>query len=49
MRFLLKVVGDEEIVQNRESKELRWIGKNISELPTNNPSVVRMFHKWISL
>ncbi|MBP6892670.1 NUDIX hydrolase [Candidatus Babeliales bacterium] len=49
VRFLLKVVGDEELMQNRESKELRWIDKNISELPTDNPSVVRMFHKWISL
>ena len=47
VRFLLKVVGDEEIVQNRESKELRWIGKNILELPTDNPSVVRMFNKWL--
>jgi len=28
IRFLLQVVGDEEVVQNRESKELRWIGKD---------------------
>lgn len=46
VRFLLKVVGDEEIIQNKESKELRWIGKNRAELPTNNASVVRMFDKW---
>lgn len=46
IRFLLQVVSDEEIVQNRESKELRWIGKNRQELPTDNPSVIRMFEKW---
>jgi len=46
VRFLLQVATDEEIVQNRESKELRWIGKDIAQLPTDNPSVVRMFNKW---
>ncbi len=46
VRFLLQVTSDEDIVSNRESKELRWIGKNRSELPTDNPSVVRMFQKW---
>lgn len=46
VRFLLQVQGDDTIVQNRESKELRWIGKNKTELPTSNPSVVRMFDKW---
>ncbi len=46
IRFLLQVASDEEIVQNRESKELRWIGKNREELPTDNPSVIRMFEKW---
>ena len=49
VRFILKVEGDEKVVQNRESKELRWIGKNKEELPTNNPSIVRMFNKWIAL
>ena len=47
IRYLLQVVSDEQVVQNRESKELRWIGKNEAELPTDNPSVVRMFTKWI--
>lgn len=46
IRFLLQVVGNEEIIKNRESKELRWIGKEIKALPTDNPSVVRMFKKW---
>jgi len=48
IRFLLQVVSDEQIIQNRESKELRWIGKSFNELPTDNPSVIRMFTKWIS-
>ncbi len=49
VRFLLKVTSDEEVIQNRESKELRWISKSKSGLPTDNPSVVRMFDKWISM
>jgi 8-oxo-dGTP pyrophosphatase MutT (NUDIX family) len=47
VRFLLQVVSDEDIVQNTESKELRWIKKEITALPTQNPSVVRMFNKWL--
>ena len=49
VRFLLSVASDEEIVQNRESKELRWISNNPDELPTDNLSVVRMFNKWLTL
>jgi 8-oxo-dGTP pyrophosphatase MutT (NUDIX family) len=49
VRFLLHVVSDEQIVQNKESKELRWIGKDYSELPTDRESVVRMFNKWLLL
>jgi len=47
IRFLLQVISDEQIVQNSESKELRWIGKNIDELPTDKRSVARMRSKWI--
>lgn len=49
IRFLLQVTSDEDIIQNSESKELRWIGKNRSELPTEGKSVGRMFEKWIAL
>ncbi len=49
VRFLLIVDSNEDIVQNRESKELRWIAKNPGALPTDNPSVVRMFNKWMNL
>lgn len=47
IRFLLQVVGDEDFVQNRESKELRWVTKDRNLLPTNEQSVVRMFDKWV--
>lgn len=49
VRFLLQVVSDESVKQNRESKELRWIGANINDLPTDNPSVIRMHQKWVNL
>lgn len=49
VRFLLRVVSDEEIIQNGESKELRWISKDIDKLPTNATSVTRMFYKWLAL
>jgi len=47
VRFLLQVTSDEQVEQNSESKELRWIGKNREELPTNELSVTRMFDKWV--
>lgn len=47
VRFLLQVQGDETVVQNNESKELRWIPKNRSAVPTDQRSVVRMFEKWV--
>ena len=49
IRFLLKVNSNEKIVQNRESKELRWIEKDIAKLPTDTPSIIRMFKKWTNL
>lgn len=48
VRFLLQVASDEQVVQNSESKELRWIEKNPEALPTQRRSVVRMFDKWIA-
>lgn len=47
IRFLLKVDSNEEIIQNSESKELRWISKDLASLPTHNPSIIRMFNKWL--
>jgi 8-oxo-dGTP pyrophosphatase MutT (NUDIX family) len=48
IRFLLHITSDEDFVQNSESKELRWVGRNREELPANEQSVIRMFDKWIS-
>ncbi len=48
VRFLLHVVTDEQVVQNHESNELRWVSKDLCDLPTTAPSVTRMFHKWLS-
>jgi 8-oxo-dGTP pyrophosphatase MutT (NUDIX family) len=47
VRFLLQVASDEVVVQNGESKELRWIDKDLEALPTQEESVTRMFHKWL--
>jgi len=48
VRFLLQVTSDQQLTQNRESKELRWISKDKKDLPTDSPSVTRMFDKWAS-
>lgn len=48
IRYLLQVVGDQDVVRNRESKELRWIDKDRNNLPTDNHSIIRMFSKWIN-
>lgn len=49
VRFLLQVTSDEQVIQNRESQELRWITKHAAQLPTRSRSVVRMFNKWCCL
>lgn len=49
IRFLLQVISDQKVVQNSESKELRWISKDPLELPTQTPSVTRMFYKWLKI
>lgn len=49
VRFLLHVTSNAKIVQNHESKELRWISKDPAKLPTDRQSVVRMFNKWARL
>jgi 8-oxo-dGTP pyrophosphatase MutT (NUDIX family) len=47
VRFLLQVASDEKIQQNHESYELKWVGKNIADVPTDALSVTRMFYKWL--
>lgn len=43
IRFLLHAYEDDKLIQNRESKELRWVIKNVEGVPKN---VERMFEKW---
>lgn len=45
IRFLLKVISNEEVIQSSESKALKWIKKDIQDLPTKNYSVMKMFNK----
>ena len=47
IRFLLRVVSDEEFVVGDESNDLAWISKERSMLPTDERSVTRMFDKWL--
>ena len=48
IRFLLQVNSEEEIRQNKESKQLKWVSKDVFDLPTDAPSILRMVKKWIS-
>lgn len=47
VRFLLRVTSDEQTAISHESKELRWIDKDINNLPSQEQSMIRMFNKWI--
>lgn len=46
IRFLLQVQSNKQLIANDESEDLKWFHKD-QPLPTNEPSVVRMFHKWL--
>lgn len=47
IRFLLKVTGDEDFIQNEESCALAWFEQR-DTLPTKERSVMRMFEKWVN-
>ncbi len=47
IRFLLQVKSDEELSNNGESKELRWLDADDVIQLTEEKSVVRMVNKWI--
>ena len=49
IRFLLQVIGDEELQINEEAKELRWVSKNEIPLLTTEESIIRMHKKWTAL
>ena len=38
-----------EFIKTHESKELRWVDKNIDMFPTKERSVLRMFEKWVKI
>lgn len=48
VRFLLKVVGNQDYSKNSESSELRWVLKDYDALPTHDVSILRMFKKWVT-
>lgn len=47
IRFLLQVKSDEELSNNGESKELRWLDADDMIHLTEEKSVVRMVNKWM--
>jgi len=49
IRFLLQIVSGDAPRKNHESKQLLWVDKGSSQLPTDSRSVVRMFLKWNAL
>ena len=51
IRFLLHAYGDDTLVQNHESRALRWVAQDEYPAPdmASNESVVRMFEKWKQL
>lgn len=46
IRFLLQVKSDEELSNNGEAKELRWINREGVSSLTKEESVIRMVRKW---
>jgi 8-oxo-dGTP pyrophosphatase MutT (NUDIX family) len=46
VRFLLQVQSDCLVVNNEESLEVRWFPSDPAALPTQDPSILRMFEKW---
>jgi 8-oxo-dGTP pyrophosphatase MutT (NUDIX family) len=48
VRFLFRVTSDAQIIKSSESHDLRWIPKNLNAVPTKDPSVLRLFTKWVS-
>jgi 8-oxo-dGTP pyrophosphatase MutT (NUDIX family) len=49
VRFLLQIANEQEPSLNQESKDFLWIDKNISSIPTQERSILRMWEKWVNL
>lgn len=47
IRFLLQATNNQPIIVSSESITLQWFAKDITQLPTQEPSIIRMFEKWI--
>lgn len=45
IRFLLHAYNDDKVYKNHESKALRWIKKDSTNIPSGDDSVTRMFEK----
>lgn len=45
VRFLLHAYKDDKFNKNHESKELRWIERNSTNIPSKSESIIRMFAK----
>ncbi len=46
IRFLIHAYVSDNLIKNHESKELRWVNKNLQNMPTKSDSVMRMFRKY---
>ena len=46
IRFFLQVQNDAPLVQSQESKALAWFCLDQAALPTQEPSIIRLFNKW---
>lgn len=49
VRFLLQQQDDAPVIINHESTDLRWFGSDPKLLPTTDPSILRMFNKWLAI
>ena len=47
IRFLLRVTDDSLGEKSIESNDLKWFDQLKENLPTNEPSIIRMFNKWL--
>lgn len=49
VRFLIQVLDDAPLIISPESKALCWFGTDVNSLPTAEPSILRMFNKWLEI
>ncbi len=49
VRFLLQEQDDAPLIISHESKDLRWFSRDAKLLPTSEPSILRMFNKWLTI